>query len=128
MKQVAIFGASGFGREVMPLVRSQWFEVDQMHQLSFVDDRPGLSSVNGHPVFSYDAWKSQPATSCHISIAIANSRVREALANRCDQDGVHFFEVRATSVVELDDVQIGEGAILCPFVTLTSNIRIGKHT
>ena len=27
----------------------------------------------------------------------------------------------------MDDVQIGEGAILCPFVTLTSNIRIGKH-
>jgi len=24
-------------------------------------------------------------------------------------------------------VQIGEGAILCPFVTVTSNIRIGQH-
>jgi acetyltransferase-like isoleucine patch superfamily enzyme len=29
--------------------------------------------------------------------------------------------------VQLDDVRMGEGAILCPFVTLTSNIRIGKH-
>ena len=27
----------------------------------------------------------------------------------------------------MDDVQIGVGAILCPFVTLTSNIRIGQH-
>jgi sugar O-acyltransferase (sialic acid O-acetyltransferase NeuD family) len=29
--------------------------------------------------------------------------------------------------VKLDDVQVGEGAVLCPFVTLTSNVRIGKH-
>ena len=42
-------------------------------------------------------------------------------------DGVEFFEVRAANVVQLDNVQLGEGAILCPFVTLTSNIRIGRH-
>ena len=30
-------------------------------------------------------------------------------------------------MVQLDEVQMSEGAILCPFVTLTSNIRIGKH-
>jgi acetyltransferase-like isoleucine patch superfamily enzyme len=34
--------------------------------------------------------------------------------------------VRAANVVVMDDVQIGEGAILSPFVTLTSNIRIGR--
>jgi sugar O-acyltransferase (sialic acid O-acetyltransferase NeuD family) len=27
----------------------------------------------------------------------------------------------------MDDVTVGEGSILCPFVTLTSNIRIGRH-
>ena len=27
----------------------------------------------------------------------------------------------------MDEVQLGEGAILSPFVTLTSNIRIGRH-
>ena len=46
---------------------------------------------------------------------------------RCEADGVQFFEVRAASAVQLDDVQLGEGAILCPFVTLTSNVRIGRH-
>jgi len=40
---------------------------------------------------------------------------------------VQFFEVRAANVVQMDNVKIGEGAILSPFVTLTSNIRIGKH-
>ena len=54
-------------------------------------------------------------------------RERGQAAERCAADGVYFFEARATNVVQLDDVQLGEGAVLCPFVTLTSNIRIGQH-
>ena len=30
-------------------------------------------------------------------------------------------------LVQMDDVQLGAGAVLSPFVTLTSNIRIGRH-
>lgn len=111
----------------MPLARSLWIQYDQPYQLAFVDDNPELGSINGHPILSFDDWMSQSAISRHISIAISNSRVREKLAQRCTEDGVQFFEVRAANVVQLDDVEIGEGAILCPFVTLTSNIRIGKH-
>jgi acetyltransferase-like isoleucine patch superfamily enzyme len=40
---------------------------------------------------------------------------------------VQFFEVRAANVVQLDEVQLGQGAVLSPFVTLTSNISIGQH-
>ena len=38
-----------------------------------------------------------------------------------------FIEARAKNVVQLDDVKIGEGAVLCSFVTLTSNISIGRN-
>jgi sugar O-acyltransferase (sialic acid O-acetyltransferase NeuD family) len=127
MKQIAIFGASGFGREVMPLVRQQWAHVGGPHKLTFVDDHPPLPECNGHPVLSYAEWMSLPYSSRHINIAIANSAVRQQLAERCAGDGVEFFEVRAANVVQLDDVELGEGAILSSFVHLTSNIRIGKH-
>ena len=127
MKQVAIFGASGCGRGVMPLAREQWAASGGSHQLVFVDDHPTAAECNGHPVLTYNQWMALPATSRHINIAIANSAVRQKLVERCMADGVQFFEVRAANVVQLDDVQIGEGAILCPFVTLTSNIRVGKH-
>jgi sugar O-acyltransferase (sialic acid O-acetyltransferase NeuD family) len=46
---------------------------------------------------------------------------------KCESDGLDFFEVRSHNVVQMDDVQLGKGAVLSPFVTLTSNIRIGKH-
>ena len=127
MKRVAIFGASGCGRGVMPLARQHWAANGQPHQLVFVDDAPHAAECNGYPVLTYAEWMAQPASSLHINIAIANSAVRQRLAERCLADGVQFFEVRAPNVVQLDDVQLGDGAILCSFVTLTSNIRIGKH-
>lgn len=127
MMRVAIYGASGCGRGVMPLARAQWAASGQPHELVFVDDHPSAPWVNGHRVLTYTDWLAQPAQQRWISIAIASSAVREKLVLRCEADGVRFFEVRAANVVQLDDVQLGEGAILCPFVTLTSNIRIGRH-
>jgi len=127
MKQVAIFGASGCGRGVMPLARQQWAASSEPYQLVFVDDHPPTAEYNSHKVLTYSEWLAQPASSRHINIAISNSAVRQKLVERCQADGVQFFEVRAANVVQMDDVQLGEGAIICPFVTFTSNIRIGKH-
>ena len=60
-------------------------------------------------------------------LAIANGKVREQLAVRCEADGVRPWTVSADNVVRMDDVALGEGAALGPFVTITSNIRIGRH-
>ncbi len=37
------------------------------------------------------------------------------------------YQFELQNVIIMDNVEIGEGAVLCPFVTLTSNIRIGKY-
>lgn len=111
----------------MPLARAQWAASSEPYELVFVDDNPPASELNGHLVRTYEQWLRRPADSRYINIAIANNSVRHKLVERCAADGVEFFEVRASNVIQLDDVQLGAGAILCPFVTLTSNIRIGKH-
>jgi sugar O-acyltransferase (sialic acid O-acetyltransferase NeuD family) len=127
MIRVAIFGASGCGRGVMPLAREQWKNCNEPYELVFVDDAPSTSEINGHPIMTYDAWRAQPATRRLINIAIANGGIRQKLTQRCEADGIDFFEVRAANVIEMDNVVIGTGAILSPFVTLTSNIQIGHH-
>lgn len=127
MKQVAIFGASGCGKGVMPLARQQWVESGESYHLVFVDDKPASSILNGHQVITYEEWLGLDGNGWYANIAIANSVIRKKIVERCVSDGVNFFEVRANNVVQLDDVQLDEGAILCPFVTLTSNIKIGKH-
>ena len=129
MISFAIFGASGCGRGVLPLVRQQLQAdlAEGLADLVFVDDMPPAPVINGHRVLTYRQWLDEPASSRRVNVAIANSQVRQNLVQRCAADDVRFFEVRAANVVQLDDVQLGEGAVLCPFVTLTSSIRIGHH-
>jgi len=129
VKRFAIFGVSGYGREVLPLVRQKLqADIDAgFADLVFVDDQPQASFVNGQRVLTYAQWLAEPASSHHMNVAIANSKVRQKLVQCCVADGVHFYDVRATNVVQLDNVHLGEGAVLCSFVTLTSNITIGQH-
>jgi sugar O-acyltransferase (sialic acid O-acetyltransferase NeuD family) len=83
--------------------------------------------VNGHRVLTLSQWMQEPAESRQVVVAVADSRARERIVARCASEEVSFFEVKAANVVVMDQVDIGEGAVLCPFVTLTSNIRIGRH-
>lgn len=119
---VGVYGASGCGRGIMPLVRAQYGDTTPV----FIDDGCDGTHVNGHRVVNWAGFLALGSGEKRISIAIAASRVREALARRCDDAGIRLLEVRATNVVQMDDVTLADGACLSPFVTLTSNIRIGR--
>lgn len=124
----AVYGASGCGRGVMPLAREQLRNAGiDLERLVFIDDKPDASWVNGQRVMTYREFLSEPATERHAVLAIANSEIRQSLAQKCHGDNVSSWAVRAENVITLDAVELGEGAILCPFVTLTSNIKIGRH-
>ena len=130
MKQplYAVYGVSGCGRGVMPLAREQLQLLDvPPSRLVFVDDNPGERTVNGLQVLTYSEFNDVEASERKVVIAIAGSAVRKKLAERCTKDGIKPWSVIASNIMIMDDVQIGEGSILSPFVTLTSNIRIGKH-
>lgn len=121
-----IFGIGGCGRGILPLAREQ-LRSQAGVQLVFVDDEGAGQQVNGHDVLSLDEFASAPADERSVAVAIASSQARQAVVERCKAAGIGFFEVRAANVVEMDDVEIGEGALISPFVTFTSNIRIGDH-
>lgn len=124
----AVYGASGYGREVMPLARGQLRRQGiSAEQLVFVDDQPEAQVVNGQRVLRYSEFMQTEASERHVVLAIANSTVREQLATRCAEDQVRPWTVVAANVVMLDDAVLGEGAILSPFAMLTSNLRIGRH-
>lgn len=121
----AVYGAGGCGRGILPLLRAR-LPADSRSRLCFVDDLSTLAEVNGHRILTFADWLAEPAASRHMALAVANSAVRERLYARCLEAGVEVVGARADNVVIMDDVEIGPGALLSPFVTLTSNIRIGK--
>lgn len=119
----AIYGTGGHGRETMPLLRKQIGNARAV----FIDDTPAAARINGHLVLDWPAFLALPATSRHVSIAIGSGKIRETLAAKITAAGVGFVTITAPNAIQLDDVIIGEGAILSPFASVTSNIRIGKH-
>lgn len=124
---IGIYGASGFGREIMPLAKAQYHSLFSDVRFVFVDDGAESDTLNGYPILTYPEFLSQDATNKFVVLAIANSAVREKLTARCEDDDVGVLSVTADNAVMLDEVEIGEGAILCHFTQLTSNIKIGKQ-
>lgn len=125
----AVYGTGGCGRGIMPLARAMLSKVDiPPDRLVFVDDSALVAAtVNGHAVLNYEAFLNVPAINRYVAVGIASGRVRSKLVERCARDGVNPWSVTADNVVTMDEVEIGEGAILSPFVTFTSNIRVGRH-
>lgn len=120
-----IYGAGGCGRGILPIARAQFAGRPDI-RLVFVDDgRRG--EVNGHELLSFDAFMAADAEQRKIAVAIASPDVRRRAADRCLEHGLSFFEVRAKNAIVMDEVSVGEGALISPFVTFTSNIRIGRH-
>ena len=121
-KLVGIFGASGFGREIMPLAKEAFSD----EQLVFVDDNPPSKELNGYEVMTFEQFVAEKNAQKFISIAIADARIRELLVDKCGKENIEVISLKGSNVVIMDEVEIGEGAILCPFSTITSNVKIGK--
>lgn len=126
MRLHGVYGASGFGREVMPLLRRQVQSVPDARCV-FVDDAGIVGRVNGHACMTFQEFTDTPATSRAVTLAIGDGRVRRKLAEKCQMAGVGFLDVRASNSSEMDALQIGEGLVLCGFTTITSNATIGRH-
>lgn len=124
----AVYGSSGYGREVMPLARDQLQRQGvSAEQLVFVDDQPKAQRLNGHRVLRYAEFMQFAASERHVALAIANSVVREKLSRLCVGDGVQPWTVVAANAVTLDNVLVGEGAVLSSFTMITSDVRIGNY-
>lgn len=110
----------------MPLAREQ-LQGSSEYELVFIDDDGADTMINGHRTLAFDKFIAEPAAERNVALAVADSRLRAKLAEKCRSVGIGFFSVWASNSVRMDSVEVGEGALISPFATLTSNIRIGVH-
>ena len=123
----AIYGASGCGRSLMPVAREQLQRESISAELYFIDDSlKQPAHINGHVALNYQDFTALNSNDKFVLIAIANSKVREQLANTLQADGINLWSVQSNSTLLMDEVSIASGAALSPFVTITSNIKIGQ--
>ena len=128
-KVFAVYGASGCGRSLMPVAVDQLQRLDAQEnsQIVFIDDALDEdANVNGYTAMNYAKFKSINSDDKFVLIAIANSSIREKIADKLVQDGISLWTVKGTTTLIMDAVSIAAGAALSPFVTIAANVTIGK--
>jgi sugar O-acyltransferase (sialic acid O-acetyltransferase NeuD family) len=120
-----LYGAGGFGRGVMPIVRQQL--ASQGWRVVFLETRPSLATVNGVELWSEDRFFEESCDERGFAVAIADSRARERIALRCEARGARAVTLQAANATVYDMNEVGAGAILCAQAVVTSNVRIGRH-
>ena len=128
-KVFAVYGASGCGRSLMPVAVDQLQRLDAQadSQIIFIDDAlVEDTNVNGYTAMNYAKFKSIDSEDKFVLIAIANSSIRQKIADKLVQDGISLWTVKGTTTLIMDEVSIAAGAALSPIVTIAANVTIGK--
>lgn len=124
----AIYGVGGFAREVLPLLKRK-VERNSNYEICFVLDAEyavNFDELKGFKVISFDALKELKNSKIYLAIGFSDQYRRKEVHEYCEENGIAMLNLKADNVVIMNDVTIGEGHILCPFVTITSDVVIGK--
>ncbi|MEK5756965.1 acetyltransferase, partial [Acinetobacter variabilis] len=83
------------GRSLMPVARQQLARDNDPSEIVFIDDAlTEISQINGHRAMNYATFLNESADFKAVQIAIANSRVREKIARRFEQDGIQLWSIQ----------------------------------
>ena len=124
----AIYGASGCGRSLMPVAREYLKKQDITAEVYFIDDSViEEKNINGHRTINYEQFKLLDVKNKWVLIAIANSKIREEITNKIKSDNINLWSVFSPNSIIMDNVEIGKGCAISPFVTIGSNAKIGTN-
>jgi sugar O-acyltransferase (sialic acid O-acetyltransferase NeuD family) len=125
-----LFGAGGFGREVMPLFAEQLAAASDAAarppRAVFVESAPQGTAANGWPILSEAAFFAEPDATRIFNVAIADSRARQRIAEAALARGAKALTIVSRHAAIGSHNEIGEGAVLCAFAAVTAYARIGR--
>lgn len=127
MKDIVIIGAGGFGREVAWLIEDINKVNKEWNMIGFVDDNESIQGkeINGYKVIGNIEWlKNQKL---NVVSAIGNPLVKKQTIEKLKDSENSYPVLIHPSVILSEQVNIGEGSIICAGTIMTVNIEIGKH-
>ncbi len=129
MKRLLVIGAGGFGREVYGVAReAAGYGVD-FTVGGFLDAKgDALSAFDGYPPVVGDPATYVPQPDDVFITALGSIRARRRCAEALEAKGGRFISIVHPSAFIGPNVKIAEGSFIAPGVSLTADIRIGRHT
>lgn len=130
MKQIAIFGSGGFGREVAMLIEQINEKNTVWEFIGFFDD--GIEKgkiINEYPVLGGIQELNKIAKPLAVVIAVGNPIIKRKIHNSIKNDYVFYPTLIHPTVLKGSDkfLTIGEGCIIGAGTIITVNISIGNH-
>lgn len=122
-----IYGAGGFGRQVLPLAlemvkASRDPGAPEFSAIRYLDDNPSARTFGGVPIVPV----AEAQAGDHVVISVANGIIRQKLAGTCREMGlIHTAMMARTSRIS-SSATLGEGAIFCDFTIQEPGSSIGR--
>ena len=128
MKDIAIFGAGGFGRELACIINLINQEEPTWNLIGFFDDgiEEGTEVQYGKILGGVDKlnlWDKHIA----IAIALGNPKVLRTVVGKIHNPLIEFPNIIAPNVffLDKDTIKIGKGNIIFPNSLISCNVKMG---
>lgn len=127
MRDIVIYGAGGFAREVAWLIEAIGEKDGGVRPAAFVDDDEGRhgEDLNGLPIVGLEEAGERFAGG-GLAVAIGAPAVRRTLTDKGRAAGLEPVTLTAPDVQKSRWVDIGEGSVVCAGSILTTNITLGE--
>lgn len=129
MKDIAIFGAGGLGREILLLLHQLNEAAPHWNILGFFDEQHFTADIDGFPYLGNVENLNNFKKELNLVIAIGNCRAKEQVFRKISNSNVRFPALIHPSVKihARQYFHIGEGSVICENVVITTNVSIGRH-
>jgi sugar O-acyltransferase (sialic acid O-acetyltransferase NeuD family) len=126
MKNIAIIGAGGFGREVKTILDSINLVSPTFNFLGYYDDGFEKGTVlNNFPVLGGVEDINTIGDPCSIVIAIGDPQTKKIIYDKINNTNIDFPNIIHPNVLISNDfVELGVGNIICAGCIITCNIVI----
>jgi len=122
MHSLFIYGAGGFGREIMDAARRCQAALPKWTNVYFIDDFCTDVTRYGARVFSYDAacssMQSEPG---EVVIATGEPAARTQMRQRLESSQIPLGQVLDPSVIVATTAQLAVGVVIAPLCSISSN-------
>lgn len=126
MKNIAIVGAGGFGREVKLIIDAINKEEQQYNFLGYYDDGiPSGTLINGFPLLGNMVDLLKVSESLCVAVAIGTPAIKRKVVESINNANVSYPNlIHPSAIISTDEVSLGKGNIFCAYCVITCNIEI----
>lgn len=126
MKDIAIVGAGGFGREVKMLIEQINKNQNQFNFTGFYDDHIEGKKLNGAKYLGTIQDLLNKKTELLVAISIADPTLKREIVNLLQANKLISYPnlIHPQNLIGNDDVVMGKGNIICAGCIITVNVRL----